>query len=58
MYCWFLTQFAVGDYYMVASVLHDWPDEKAIEILKTVNNAMPTHGKVPKNNSNNNTHNL
>jgi hypothetical protein len=34
------------DAYMLKSCLHDWPDEKAIEILRKCRRAMPDHGRV------------
>jgi len=35
-----------GDIYTIKSVICDWGDSKAIEILKTVRNALPENGKV------------
>eukprot|EP00026_Physarum_polycephalum_P004742 Phypoly_transcript_04765.p1 GENE.Phypoly_transcript_04765~~Phypoly_transcript_04765.p1 ORF type:complete len:339 (+),score=47.37 Phypoly_transcript_04765:768-1784(+) len=35
-----------GDVYTIKSIIHDWDDAKAIEILRNVRNAMPDHGKV------------
>lgn len=31
---------------MLSSVIHDWPDDKAIDILRVTNKAMPANGKV------------
>jgi len=35
-----------GDGYVAKGVLHDWSDEKAIEILKTIHKAMSKHAKL------------
>jgi DNA-binding HxlR family transcriptional regulator len=32
-----------GDVYTIANVLHDWDDERAVAILRTVRSAMPDH---------------
>ncbi len=34
------------DAYLIKSCLHDWNDDKAIEILRRCHDAMPTHGHV------------
>jgi hypothetical protein len=35
-----------GDVYFSENVIHDWNDEKALAILKTIHRAMPAHGKL------------
>lgn len=37
---------AGGDIYTMKWILHDWPDEKAGAILRTVHRAMPSHAKL------------
>ncbi len=37
---------AGGDLYVMASVLHDWPDEDAVRILETVRRAMNGSGRL------------
>src|SRR6266849_3231311 len=32
--------------YFVKSVLHDWDDEKSVQILRSCRQAMPDHGRV------------
>jgi hypothetical protein len=34
------------DAYVIKSVLHDWDDEKAVQILRHCRDAMPSHGRV------------
>jgi hypothetical protein len=34
------------DAYVIKSVLHDWDDEKAVQILRQCRDAMPSHGRV------------
>jgi hypothetical protein len=34
------------DAYLIKSVLHDWDDEKAVQILRHCRDAMPGHGRV------------
>jgi hypothetical protein len=34
------------DAYMIKSVLHDWDDGKAVQILRQCRDAMPSHGRV------------
>lgn len=34
------------DAYLIKSVLHDWDDEKAVQILRQCRDAMPSHGRV------------
>ncbi len=35
-----------ADAHVLKSVLHDWPDDRAVEILRSVRAAMPDHGRV------------
>jgi hypothetical protein len=35
-----------ADAYVLKSIIHDWEDAKAIEILKTIRKSLPDHGKV------------
>lgn len=35
-----------GDAYILKSVIHDWADAEAIEILRTCRRAMPPHGRL------------
>jgi hypothetical protein len=35
-----------GDVYTIANVLHDWDDERAVAILRTVHAAMPQHARL------------
>lgn len=35
-----------GDLYLLKFIIHDWPDEKAIEILRSVRKSMPPHAKL------------
>ena len=37
---------AGGDLYTMKWILHDWSDEKAAAILRTVHRAMPDHAKL------------
>jgi hypothetical protein len=34
------------DAYMIKSVLHDWDDSHAVQILRQCRDAMPSHGRV------------
>jgi hypothetical protein len=34
------------DAYFIKSTLHDWDDEKSVQILRNIRNAMPAHGRV------------
>jgi hypothetical protein len=34
------------DAYFIKSTLHDWDDEKSVQILRNCRNAMPVHGRV------------
>jgi hypothetical protein len=34
------------DAYLIKSVLHDWDDEQAVQILRQCRDAMPSHGRV------------
>jgi hypothetical protein len=34
------------DAYFIKSTLHDWDDEKSVQILRNIHNAMPAHGRV------------
>jgi hypothetical protein len=34
------------DAYFVKSVLHDWDDERSVQILRNCRQAMPNHGRV------------
>jgi hypothetical protein len=34
------------DAYFIKSTLHDWDDEKSVQILCNIRNAMPVHGRV------------
>jgi hypothetical protein len=43
----FFTSVPAGyDAYMIKSVLHDWDDDKAVQILRHCRDAMPSHGRV------------
>jgi hypothetical protein len=35
-----------GDAHVVKSVVHDWPDERAVQLLTRVREAMPAHGRM------------
>ena len=35
-----------GDAYLLKSVIHDWPDEESVEILRTCRRSMPAHGRL------------
>jgi hypothetical protein len=35
-----------GDAYILSRVIHDWPDEKAVAILKVVRRALPGKGRL------------
>ena len=35
-----------GDLYLLKLILHDWQDDDAIAILKTIRKAIPSHGRV------------
>ncbi len=35
-----------GDVYVLSTILHDWPDEQAAAILRTVRAAAPEHGRL------------
>ena len=35
-----------GDAYILSRVIHDWPDEKAVAILKVVRGALPAKGRL------------
>ena len=37
---------AGGDAYMMKHIIHDWNDERCVEILKNCRSAMPSHGRV------------
>jgi len=37
---------AQGDLYVLAHVLHDWSDERCLQILANCRKAMPSHGKL------------
>jgi len=37
---------AGGDAYILSRVIHDWPDEKAVAILKVVRGALPAKGRL------------
>ena len=37
---------AQGDAYLLAQILHDWDDERSVEILKQCRRAIPPHGKL------------
>ena len=37
---------ARGDAYLLSHVIHNWDDEKAAELLRTIRAAMPDHGRV------------
>ena len=37
---------SIGDVYLLKFILHDWKDEKAILILKSIVAAMPAGAKV------------
>lgn len=34
------------DLYILSSIIHDWPDDRALKILQTVRAAIPDHGKL------------
>jgi hypothetical protein len=43
----FFTAVPAGyDAYMIKSVLHDWDDDKAVQILRLCRDVMPSHGRV------------
>jgi hypothetical protein len=35
-----------GDAYVLKHIVHDWPEDKALEILRNVRAAIPEHGKL------------
>ncbi|MFJ4717524.1 methyltransferase [Streptomyces sp. NPDC088785] len=35
-----------GDAYVLKHIVHDWPEDKALEILRNVRAAVPDHGKL------------
>jgi hypothetical protein len=35
-----------GDVYVLSTILHDWPDEQAASILRTIRAAAPDHGRL------------
>lgn len=35
-----------GDAYLLAQILHDWDDERSVEILRQCRRAIPAHGKL------------
>jgi hypothetical protein len=35
-----------GDLYLLKTVIHDWPDDRAADILRVCRTAMPAHGKL------------
>jgi hypothetical protein len=35
-----------GDAYLLSGILHDWPDENAVRILRTIRAAAPPHGRL------------
>jgi SAM-dependent methyltransferase len=35
-----------GDLYLMKSIIHDWPDEQAVQILRSCRRAMPPHGRL------------
>ena len=35
-----------ADSYLLKSILHDWQDKEALEILKTFHKSMPDHGRI------------
>ncbi len=35
-----------GDAYILSQILHDWDDERCVDILKNCRRAMPTHGRL------------
>ena len=37
---------AGGDAYLLASILHDWDDERCVTILTKIRQVMPAHGKL------------
>ena len=37
---------AGGDTYILSRVIHDWPDKKAVEILKVVRSVLPAKGRL------------
>ena len=37
---------AGGDAYILSRVIHDWPDEKTVAILKVVRRALPPKGRL------------
>jgi hypothetical protein len=37
---------ACGDAYILSRVIHDWPDDKAVAILKVVRGALPAKGRL------------
>src|SRR5215212_9361366 len=42
----FASRLPVSDAYMMKHIIHDWDDERSIQILKNIRAAMPDHGKV------------
>jgi O-methyltransferase domain/Dimerisation domain len=37
---------AGGDAYVLKHIVHDWDDEKSLQILRNIHTAMPTHAKL------------
>jgi len=35
-----------GDVYVLSTILHDWPDEEAAAILRSIRRAAPAHGRL------------
>jgi O-methyltransferase/methyltransferase family protein len=35
-----------GDVYVLSTILHDWPDEQALQILRTIHAAAPPHARL------------
>ncbi len=35
-----------ADAYLLRHIIHDWPDDKSVEILRTVRRAIPPHGRL------------
>ncbi len=35
-----------GDAHLLKAVLHDWPDEESIAILRSIRRAIPSHGSL------------
>jgi hypothetical protein len=42
----FFAEVPKGDLYILKSILHDWPDGKCVEILKTIRRAAPPDARV------------